>query len=550
MTTNVAERAAGMLRDERVRADRVLSALLLAHLPFALAVAAMHGTWVLAAVAAPVLSLVPFAVVRACPGTLVSRCVVATAFMGYSMLLIQEAHGATEMHFHVFAALAFLSMYRDWRVPVLAGALIVVHHLAFHLLQAAGAPVWVFPSRHGGLKGLEIVAVHGGFVVFEVAVLIYIARVLAADTRQQAALLVEQDSHQAAMFSLARGLHERDLAAAGALADGGREEEAVTMLRGGIQHVAELVSAIQRTSVGIAAASSEMATGAAETQQASAEISDSITEMASGAQMQVSALETARASVCEIREAGAASAENARRTAAAALDVREVAERGVASAVDATAAAEAVRKASARAAEAIGQLAVKSEQIGAIVETITGIAGQTNLLALNAAIEAARAGESGRGFAVVADEVRKLAEESQQAAATISDIVGEIQSDTRSAVEIVEDGARRSGESATTVGETRNAFERIDAAVREVIQQADEIARATEQISAGAERMQTEMEGISQVAVHASNATEQASAATEQASASTQQVAASAEMLSRSARELQDLVGSFRVGQN
>jgi hypothetical protein len=44
------------------------------------------------------------------------------------------------------------------------------------------------------------------------------------------------------------------------------------------------------------------------------------------------------------------------------------------------------------------------------------------LLALNAAIAAARAGEQGRGFAVVAEEVRKLAEESQHAAAEISDL--------------------------------------------------------------------------------------------------------------------------------
>ena len=79
---DVDARADAMLHEERVRADRVLSLLLCAHLPFALAVAALHGAWVLAAIVAPMLSLIPFAVTRTRPGTLVSRLVVGAAFMG------------------------------------------------------------------------------------------------------------------------------------------------------------------------------------------------------------------------------------------------------------------------------------------------------------------------------------------------------------------------------------------------------------------------------------------------------------------------------------
>ena len=109
-------------------------------------------------------------------------------------------------------------------------------------------------------------------------------------------------------------------------------------------------------------------------------------------------------------------------------------------------------------AKVIGELGKRSDEIGQIVETISGIADQTNLLALNAAIEAARAGEHGKGFAVVADEVRKLAEQSGSAATTIGKRIALIQADTESAVAAIEQGTRSVAEGTQSVAETGEAF--------------------------------------------------------------------------------------------
>lgn len=74
-------------------------------------------------------------------------------------------------------------------------------------------------------------------------------------------------------------------------------------------------------------------------------------------------------------------------------------------------------------------------KINDATKLITSIAEETNLLALNASIEAARAGEQGKGFAVVAAEIQKLAEQSNESAKHIEEIIAELISDSEKAVE-------------------------------------------------------------------------------------------------------------------
>jgi methyl-accepting chemotaxis protein len=314
-----------------------------------------------------------------------------------------------------------------------------------------------------------------------------------------------------------------------------------------VSNLRHLVGTMSTTAESLSASSEQMATTSEEAGRAVGEIATAVGEVAHGAERQVRVVESARQATERVSTAIGESAENAQQTAQAAEQARSIAQQGVEAAQSATDAMQAVRDSSQSVSIAIGGLASKSEQIGGIVATITGIAEQTNLLALNAAIEAARAGEQGRGFAVVADEVRKLAEESQTAAASIAGLIEQIQGETHNAVRVVEAGAKRTDEGVATVEQTRDAFERIGASVEDMTIRIEQIAAAAHQIAANAGQMQEEIGELASVAEQSSASAEQVSAATEETSASTQQIAASAQELAATATELAQLVNEFTV---
>jgi methyl-accepting chemotaxis protein len=311
--------------------------------------------------------------------------------------------------------------------------------------------------------------------------------------------------------------------------------------------LSDMIGKVSGSAGQVGAASQEMAGTSVEAGRATSEIADAIGGIAQGAERQVQMAEHARTVADEVARAVDEAARTAGSTAEVAGQTRVEAAQGVGSAEAADAAMRSVRESSAAVTAAIDQLAKKSGQIGEIVQTIAGIAEQTNLLALNAAIEAARAGEQGRGFAVVAEEVRKLAEESQAAAEQIALLIGAIQDETAHAVDVVQDGTRRTEEGASVVERTREAFVRIGSSVDDMTSRIEQIAAVSEEISASVTDLQQSIGEVAAVAEQSSASTEQVSASTEQTSASAQQIAASAQELAGSAETLNALVAQFRI---
>lgn len=195
-----------------------------------------------------------------------------------------------------------------------------------------------------------------------------------------------------------------------------------------------------------------------------------------------------------------------------------------------------IREQIQQTAKRIKRLGESSQEIGDIVELISGIAEQTNVLALNAAIQAASAGGAGKGFAVVADEVQQLAERSTNATRRIETIVQTIQADTSEAVVSMESTTSEVVSGARLAQDAGAALEQIETVSKDLSKLIASIAEEAQSQSTTTTEMATLMKGVQKVS--------------EQASVGSAEAATSVENLAELVMVLSESVTDFKLPED
>ena len=181
------------------------------------------------------------------------------------------------------------------------------------------------------------------------------------------------------------------------------------------------------------------------------------------------------------------------------------------------------------------------------INLITDIAEETNLLSLNASIEAARAGEQGRGFAVVAGQIQKLAEQSNESARKIEEIVSSLLSDSDKAVATMNEVRKIMGEQSEKVDKTSEMFRQLKAGVDQSVTSVNVIADSTKEIDKTRVSVVDSAQSLTSIAQENAASTEQTSAAVSELSEIVQEISRDAKNLEEIAQRLHSEFQFFKV---
>lgn len=180
-------------------------------------------------------------------------------------------------------------------------------------------------------------------------------------------------------------------------------------------------------------------------------------------------------------------------------------------------------------------------------DIITDIAEETNLLSLNASIEAARAGEQGRGFAVVAAQIQKLAEQSNESARQIEEIISVLIAESQKSVATMEEVREVIEKQNENVTNTQNAFENVKTGIDSSIDGIRVIAGKTEKLDEARVKVVDVVQNLTAIAQENAASTEETSASAAEVGAIMSNISENASHLNQIAQDMEESVKQFII---
>jgi len=386
-----------------------------------------------------------------------TRYVMAISQAGFSALLIHISGGRTEVHFHVFASLAFLSLYRDPLVLLSATLFTAVDHLTRAML-------WPYSVFGLSDPALVLALEHAAWVVIEDAVLLVgiYSSLKASNTRVR-----EQVEHRRQHAVLREAIDQLrpvfDRAAHGDLTVEipNVQDELVQSLRTDLDRTIQswnrVIATFSRSVDGVSTSSHHLHT--------------SSSTLSSDIQFQGESLEAILQEVSTLNASIEAIRENVSRSEAVTHSATQIAQQGEASL--------------AESERSMKTIEASADQMMATIGTIQELAKETNLLALNASIEAARSGEAGRGFAVVAQQVKELAGSCDENITRVTQLIQQTREHIKTGVE----------KSSRTAGQ----FKDVCTSVQSISSETGAIAQLTASQAESAQRLQARVDRLQEI---------------------------------------------------
>lgn len=161
--------------EHNINSDKIMLYLIMFHWFIATAVTSIqYASYQLGFVTGGLIALMTLLAYTFYRGQKEFRIVIGIAFMLFSTLYIQQHLGRIEMHFHIFIAISFLTIYKDSYALISAAITTTIYHIVFNYMQNQqmqlfGEPIYIF--NYG--CGYDIVLLHILFVLFETLVIFY-----------------------------------------------------------------------------------------------------------------------------------------------------------------------------------------------------------------------------------------------------------------------------------------------------------------------------------------------------------------------------------------